>query len=99
MITIENIKLKNNVPLIASRLYNKLIRLTPEDLATTSLVVQLAYRENHSIFYLSKVRQLIFDEHFIEFEQENESTTYLKYDEILEYNVIRNDDLIEWELI
>lgn len=93
------IDIRTGAPDIAHKIYAKLVGLDFIELESTSLVIQLTYRENHSIFYLNRLSKLIFDEFFIEIEQENGSVSYLNYEEILEYNIININDLIEWEII
>lgn len=62
----------------------------PEDYI---FVIQLNYRENHTIYHLNKISAINFEENFIEIKHLNGSTNYYNYNDISEYHILNVDDL------
>ena len=63
------------------------------------LVFQLKYRDNHTIYHLNNVECIIFHEEYMEIRLKTQNTTYYDYNQILEYNIIKSEDIDElWRL-
>lgn len=56
-------------------------------------VIQLNHRENHTSYPLDKIREINFEENFIEIKHNNGTNNYYNYKDITEYHIINNDDL------
>ena len=59
------------------------------------LSLQLDYRENNTLFYLEKINEIIFEKDMLIINQKNNTTVYLFYDFILEYCIIKSEDIID----
>lgn len=87
-------KLHIHSPSIALNLEELIGRI--ENLEDCILVIQLDYRDTNTIFNLDKVSYINFDEDYIEIRQENNNTTFLYYQNILEYNILNTNDLLDF---
>lgn len=60
--------------------------------------LQLTYRENHTIYYMSKLKNIIFNEGFLKINHSDGGSSYYNYDDISEYHLINAEDITElWE--
>jgi hypothetical protein len=93
------IKIRPNphAPNITNKIKTEIEKLThPENYA---LSLQLDYRDNHTIFYLKKVEEIIFSKDWLEIKQKNNSHAFFDYNCILEYSVINAEDVIDLGVI
>lgn len=61
------------------------------------LVLQLAYRDNNTMFHLEHTESINFDKDCLEIHAKNGSTCFYDYNEILEYNIIRTNDVSKFQ--
>lgn len=90
-----NITIDYKAPDIATKLEQTIKNI--ENIEDVVLALQLKYREEHSVFYLKNIASIYFYNDFLEIKQKSNSSSYLDYKEILEYNILHIDDLIDWE--
>ena len=80
----------NNSPSIGERIKEKIKNIeNPDDYV---LSVQLDYRDNHTLFYLHKIKS-------INFNHKNNGQVLLDYNCILEYCIINAEELYGSEII
>ena len=63
------------------------------------LSFQLDYRDRNSIFNLSELDKISFNENLVEITYKNNTHVFFNYDNILEYCIINKEDVIEMEPI
>lgn len=84
-------------PSIGERIEAKIKKLNnPDDYV---LALQLDYRDNHTLFYLHKLKSINFDKNFLEINQKNNGQVLLDYNYILEYCIINAEELYGSEII
>lgn len=63
------------------------------------LVFQLKYRENHTIYHINNISHIRFHDDYMEIELKTQNITYYDYQQILEYNIIKSEDIDDlWRL-
>lgn len=85
-----------NAPLLAFNIKDQLTGITTNNNDEYIFVIQLRYRENHTICYINRITAINFEENFIEIKHKNGSTNYYNYNDISEYHIINADDLTDF---
>ena len=86
-----NITIHYNAPEIALHLKNNINLI--DNIKDYTFVIQLNYRENHTICHLKQISNINFNENFIEIIHKNGSTNYYNYNDIREYHIIKSDEI------
>lgn len=87
------VELNPRAPEITLMLSEKLKNIENTD--DVAFVIKLSYYDANTVFYLKKMEKINFDEYYLEIIQKNNTSCYLDYNFIQEYNIIAAEDVID----